>query len=337
MHVVSHAIKVKNQTAKDNAELKRKIGIDKLFLPRDIPDDLDEFYSGFDPIINTDTLQEVKHLADHQREVWDDQYTYIYRAYPKSQKIYLSTTFILEDIKHAITDAMGQEILIIAQSEHHAKIHLSDFKKYITGSRYRDYLIRKPIPELGLERSEVTKSTVAYLHNPDNPFYPTKVYALGPTAGALISYKKVKHIHASDITRSKDTPENQKEAFASMVSRLANTKGSMVFEAPFRGQVGPFFEQFEKFNEITEKGIDLKDLTRTEQRQMPFYFKQYDYTYGLKSGAFDEAFIEGERIRHGPLFDMYYGAKPFQSDQSWFWPDMFKTSPEANDFFEGLT
>jgi len=297
---------------------------------------LDEFYKGFDPIVNTDTLETITELADHQREVWNDRLIYIYRAYPKSQKIFLSTTFIFEDIWHALKDAMGMEILIVAQSESHAKIHLTDLKKYVMTSRYKDYLITKAIPEIGLERNEVTKSTVAFMHNPDNPFFPTKIYALGPSAGALISYKKVKHIHASDITRSKETPQNQKESFASMVSRLAISRGSMVYEAPFRGMEGPLFEQFEKFNEIEDMKIDLAKMTRKQQRAMPFYFKQYDYTYGLKSGAFDEEFIAGERIRHGPLFDMYYCAKPTQSDVSWFTPDMFNTSDEADSFFQGL-
>lgn len=317
-------------------ELKNKLQFDRLYLPTDIPKGLDEFYSKFDPIINPDTHEEVKHLADHQREVWDDQYRYIYRAYPKSQKIYLSTTFILEDIHHALTDAMGMEIIISGQSAFHSQLHLSDFKKYVQTSEYKDYLITKAIPEIGLERNEVTKATIAYMHNPENPFWPTKIYAVGANAGALISFKKIKHIHASDITRSKETPEKQKETIASMLSRLANTKGSLVLEAPFRGMEGPLYEQWEKFNEMTEKGIKLNKMSREDQRAMPFYCKPFDYTYGLKSGAFTDQFITGERIRLGPLFDMYYGAKPYQSDQSWFWPDMFKTSPDANEFFQGL-
>jgi len=338
VHAKKHQLQERDIQARDKAELERRLGFNKLSLPRDIPDGLDEFYAGFDPMINTDTMQPVKvsDIADHQREVWDDRFRYIYRAYPKAQKIFLSTTFILEDIWHALKDAMGLEILIVAQSEFHAKLHLDDFRKLVLTSRYRDYMITKPIPELGLARNEVSKSSVAYMHNPDRPFFPTKIYAVGPTAGSLISYKKIKHIHASDITRSKETPESQKEAFASMVSRLAISKGSMVYEAPFRGMVGPLFEQFEKFNEITEKGIDLLKISRKEQRAYPFYFKQYDYTYGLKSGAFDEDFIKGERLRHGPLFDMYYGAKPVQSDMSWFTPDMFDTSEEADSFFQGL-
>jgi len=46
-------------------ELAKKLGFDNLSLPRDIPDDLDEFYKGFEPIINTDTLERVEHPSVH--------------------------------------------------------------------------------------------------------------------------------------------------------------------------------------------------------------------------------------------------------------------------------
>jgi len=323
-----------NKLSKD---IKEKLGLDELYLPEiESNISLDEFYSYFEPLTHPDTREPVTHLADHQREVWDDQFKYLLRGYPKSQKIYLSTTFLFEDIYHALTDAMGMEIIIIGQSEFHSQTHLQDFKKLILTSQLKDYLIREPIKEIGLERNEITKATVAYMHNPKNPFWPTKIYALPPSAGSLISLKRVKHVHASDITRSKETPEKQKEAIASMFSRLANSVGSMVLEAPFRGMSGPLFEFWEKYKEITEKGIDLSRLTKTQQQAMPMYIKEYDYHYGIKSGAFTPEFIEGEKIRLGPLFDMYYGAKPYESDQSWFTQDMFQTSQEANDFFSGI-
>jgi hypothetical protein len=204
---------------------------------------------------------------------------------------------------------MGMEIVIIGQSEMHSQIHLQDFKKLVLQSDYHDYLITKPIPEIGLERNEVTKATVAYM------------------------LKRVKHVHASDITRSKELPEKQKEVVASILSRLANSKGSFVFEAPHRGLNTPLYEQEEKYKEITEKGIRLDKMSKEQQQGMPFYVKSYDYTYGLKSGAFTEEFIKGEKARHGILFDMYYGAKPFASDISWFVPEDFTTSEQATEFF----
>ena len=86
---------------------KKLLGLDKLYLPEvDTNISLDDFYKYFEPLMHPETKKPVTKLADHQREVWDDQYSYLLRAYPKSQKIYLSTTFILEDIKHALTDAM---------------------------------------------------------------------------------------------------------------------------------------------------------------------------------------------------------------------------------------
>jgi hypothetical protein len=110
----------------------------------------------------------------------------------------------------------------------------------------------------------------------------------------------------------------------------------MVIEAPFRGMEGPLHEQFEKFQEISDKGIDLAKMSREKQRSMPFYCKQFNFEYGIRCGAFTPEFIEGEKVRLGPLFGMYYGAEPYQSDQSWFTPDMFQYSDEANKFFDGI-
>lgn len=267
-------------------------------------------------------------------EVWDHQYDYLYRGYPKSQKIYLSTTFIFEDIHHALTDAMGMEIIITAQTERHAQKHLQDFKKYVLTSEYKDYLITKPIPELGLSRDEVTKATMAVMHNPHRPFFPTYIYALPFDSGSLISYKKVKHIHASDITRSKKLPDLQKEAFVAMMSRVSISKGSVVMEAPHRGLSTPLNEQLEKYTSYIKEGNILNGKSKEEQQGLPFFVKPYDYTYGIESGAFTETFIKGEREKHGVLFDMYYGAKPFASDISWFFPeDLEHRSDTATEFF----
>ena len=90
-------------------------------------------------------------------------------------------------------------------------------------------------------------------------------------------------IHALDVTRSDKIPQIQNEAFASLKSRLALSKGSFVFEAPPRGQV-----------------------------------------------------IEQERIDLGLLFDVYYGTKFTESNQSWFKENMFRTSDGATEFFGGL-
>jgi hypothetical protein len=316
--------------------VKERLGLDRLHLP-EIPDKigLDDFYSYFDPLRHPETGEPVTQLADHQHEIWNDQYDYLLRAYPKSQKIFMSTTFLLEDIKHCLTDAMGMEVLIIGQSIDHSQTHLQDFKKLILTSQFKDYLITQPIREIGLERNEITKATVAYLHNPKNPFWPTKVYALSPTSGSLISWKRVKHVHMSDTTRSKETSEKQKEALGAVLSRLANSVGSCVYESPYWFVGSPLYEQNEHYQAMIERGETLKGLTKKEQQGKPFYVKEYDYHYGLKCGAFTEEFIEGEKIRLGPLFDAYYSAKPLAAGMGWYTNDMFNTSQDATESFMG--
>jgi len=313
--------------------MKKSLGIDKLYLPEIDPNiSLDDFYAHFDPI-RDENGNEVKRLGDHQREIWDDQYSYSKRCYPKAQKMWISTTCIFEDIKHAVTDAMGYEIMICAQSDDHAQLHLSDFKKLILTSDLKDYLITKPIREIGLERNEITKADRAYLHNPKNPFWPTKVYTAGFTEGKLVSYKRIKHIHASDFTKAESTVENQEKAFASLTSRLANTQGSLVLEAPPRGQAGPLYRQYERYNKLKEDGIDLSQLSKNEQQKHPCYTKVYDYTIGIKNGCFTSEFIEGQKAELGPLFGMYYGGIFEDSDMTWYKSDMFKTSQEATESF----
>jgi hypothetical protein len=310
--------------------------LNQLYLPTDIPNKGNDFYSQFAPFVHTETGKVSDELADHQLEIWNDRWKYIYREYVKAQKIGVSTLCLLEDIHHALTDCMGKEIMIIAQSLSHAIRHLQDFRKMVISSpEYHDYLIIKPIPGV-LLRDEVTKITEAYMHNPNNPFRPTHIYALGMEPGSLVSFKTIGHIHASDITKSKYTPEIQKESFGAFMSRLGISAGSCVMEAPPRGLSGPLFEQFEQFEEIKKAGIELEKLSRHEQMKYPFYVKKYTYQVGLDAGLLTPEFIEGEKLRLGPLFKMYYEADFYESDQSWYKPQDFKTSDEASDFFSGV-
>lgn len=327
--------------------MKKKAGLDRLDLPEVTTRDANEFYAGFRPFINTDTKEPVLQLNDHQVEIWNHQFMYVNRMYPKSQKITITTVCILEDIYHALTDAMGLEIVITGQTASHAQNHLLDFKKYIRESIYKDYLIdsstgsyndviRSGIDSLGLELNEKTKATMALLHNPNHPSRPTRVYALGATSGTMLSLKYVKHIHASDITKSKEVPEKQKQTYVELKSRLANSKGSIVFESlpPF-GEVGPMASEWDLYNKLMEKNpaFDLSKLSRAEQRAYPMFIKPYDYTYGIKAGVLDAPFIEGERNSHGVLFDMYYGAKIVKEGTTLFGEELFRTSDNATDFY----
>jgi len=305
-----------------------------LHLPTDIPKDLDKFYKKFDPFINGETNQPVEQLAPLQEEIWADQFKYIYREYPKAQKITVSTVCLLEDIFHALTDSMGYEIFIVAQTVDHAKIHLQDVRKMVLASKYRDYLITRPIPGL-LLKDEITKTSEAYLWNPKNPLMPTHIFAKGFEAGQLISHKRVKHVHASDIAKSKLTATLKKEAFGAMMSRLGLTRGSCVMESIAGGLDGPIHEQYEKFEEITKAGVDLSKLSRKEQMKYPFYCRKLKYNLGIEQGLVSPEFIEGERVRLGPLFGMFYEADFYESDQAWYKQEEWITSQEASDFFAG--
>jgi hypothetical protein len=307
-----------------------------LYLPEVKTNEAQKFYADFDGFTHPETGQTVEKLAEHQVECWNDQFKYIYRMYVKAQKILLTSIFLLEDIFHGLTDAQGMEILLIGQSLNHATIHLQDLRKMILASKYRDYLITKPFPEIGLLKDEVTKVGTAYLHNPKNFLRPTKIYALGPTPGSLLSYKRVKHVHASDISKSKETPDTLKETVASLISRLANTAGSFVLEGPPRGLSGPVWEEYQKFEDMQKRGIDLSKISRNEQRKYPFFVRKYTYEAGIRAGVITPEFIEGERNRWGPLFGMLYMADFYESDQNWYKPEMFATSKEATDFFAGV-
>lgn len=303
-----------------------------LHLPEVKTRDLDTFYSKFDPFINGETNQPVTELAPLQHEIWEDQFRYIYREYPKAQKITVSTICLLEDIFHGLTDCMGYEMFIVAQTRDFAKIHLQDVRKMILASEYKDYLITKPIPGL-LLKDEVTKTDEAYLWNPKKPLMPTHIYAKGFEAGQLISHKRVKHIHASDIAKSKLTATLKREAYGAMMSRLGLTHGSCVMESIMGGLDGPMNEQFEKYEEIVKAGIDLSKLSKREQMKYPMYCRKLKYTLGLEQGLVTPEFIEGERTRLGPLFGMFYEADAYESDQAWYRDEEWIQTKEASDFF----
>ncbi len=166
-----------------------------------IPDDLEAFYSSVGYFINQKTNEHVTTLAPHQIQCWADRKISKYRLYLKSQKIGLSTMILLEDFHIALTRGRGKEILIISQSKEKAKDHIQDLKKMIGNSIYADFLIDKPTTEEDLLKDERSKIDTIYLRNPADTSRPTKIIALGITSvGSLISFKKVCHIHMSDIT-----------------------------------------------------------------------------------------------------------------------------------------
>ena len=322
-------------------EDKKKGPIRELVLHpvEDIPKDHAEFYSNVGHFVNQKTNEYVTVLAPHQIQTWADRWISKYRLYLKSQKIGLSTMILLEDLHIALTVGRGKEILIISQSKEKAKDHIQDLKKMLGNSIYADFLIDRPITEEDLLRDERSKIDTIYLRNPDNPSSPTKIIALGITsAGSLISFKKVCHIHMSDVTLADMTEERFVEAFGGAFSRLANTDGSLVIECPPRGPSGPVFNIVDEDDSLKKDGITV-ELEEGKKILTPsgFMVRKYTYQVGIDCGMITLEFIEKEKRRLGVLFGMYYLADFYSTDQTWFDKDSInQTSAEATEAYDSF-
>lgn len=311
---------------------------DKLILcsVEDVPDDYYEFYKNVGYFINQKTNEHVTILADHQIQCWEDRKHSKYRLYLKSQKIGLSTMILLEDLHIALTIGRGKEILIISQSKEKAKEHIQDLKKMISNSIYADFLIDRAVTEKDLLRDERSKIDTIYLRNPADPNRPTKIIALGITsAGSLVSFKRVCHIHMSDVTLADMTEERFNEAFGGAFSRLANTDGTMVIECPPRGPLGPVFNIVDEDDSLKQDGITI-ELEEGKKILTPsgFLIRRYTYQVGIDSGMITDTFIEKERRRLGVLFGMYYEADFYSTDQTWFDKNSInQTSQQATEMY----
>ena len=135
--------------------------------------------------IHPKTGETIPKLAPHQVQCWEDRKKSNYRLYLKSQKIGLSTYFLLESIHIALTRGRGKEILIISQSKDKAQEHIQDMKKLILASEYKDFLIEKGKKDKDLLSDEQSKVEVIYLRNPGGRDQ-TKIIALGITSGQAL-------------------------------------------------------------------------------------------------------------------------------------------------------
>lgn len=305
----------------------------------EIPKDYEKFYSNVGYFVNQKTNEYVTVLASHQIQTWADRWISKYRLYLKSQKIGLSTMILLEDLHIALTVGRGKEILIISQSKEKAKEHIQDLKKMIGNSIYRDFLIDRAITEEELLKDERSKIDTIYLRNPADSNRPTKIIALGITsAGSLISFKRVCHIHMSDVTLADMTEERFQESFGGAFSRLANTDGSLVIECPPRGPSGPVFNIVDDDDSLKQDGITV-ELEEGKKILTPsgFLVRKYTYQVGIDCGMITPEFIEKEKRRLGVLFGMYYLADFYSTDQTWFDKDSInQTSVEATEAYDAF-
>ena len=310
--------------------------IEQLHLPMDIPDDIQLFYEELgSPFFNSETKEPVLKLADLQLEIWAIHKKYKKLLILKSQKIGISSLCILITLWHALTDCVGMEIIINAQSDEQAKTHAQDLRRILLGSeRYRDYLITSDFTSLGLLKDEITKVHTVYLHNPRMPRLPTKIIVVGQSQGALLSHKRVGFIWSSDMTISSQTVETQKSVWGAMLSRLANSQGPIIVECPARSPEGPIYDTYERFEKVYGKVCNyfrhfLKDpISKKLNPKHDFYVQKFTYERGIEDGFFDEDFIEAEKKRLGPIFGTFYRADFFASQTTWYTRDHIKNETD---------
>jgi len=300
--------------------------IEQLYLPTDIPEDIQKFYEQLGmPFFNSETKEPVTVLADLQLEIWAIHRKYKKVLILKSQKIGISSLCILITLWHALTDCVGMELIINAQSDDQAKTHAQDLRRIILGSdKYRDYLITSEFSSLGLLKDEVTKVHTVYLHNPRMPRLPTKIIVTGQSQGALLSHKRVGFIWSSDMTISSQTVETQKSVWGAMLSRLANSQGPLIVECPARSPEGPVYDTYERFEKTFEKVYNYFEswnknkLVKKLDPKHDFYVQRFGYERGIEDGFFDQDFIDAERRRLGPIFGTFYEANFFASQTTWY-------------------
>jgi hypothetical protein len=204
-----------------------------------IPNDPQRLYEEFGLLIHPKTGLPSPNLTPYQYDVWKAGFYHKYRLAIKSQKIGLTTSVLMEDFQHGITDCKGYEILVIAQTVPHAREHLYTLREMLLNStKYAPFLQLRPT-EL-LMKDQVTKVTVLHIKNPDNPKRPTRIIGLGGNEASIWSWKRVKHIHLSDIAVV--TKKDYSGVVGAAMTRLANTDGSMIIETPPYGPRGKIYE-----------------------------------------------------------------------------------------------
>lgn len=319
-------------------EVERQQRISELGLDN-VPTDPQEFYWDMGCPILDRNGNSVLNLADYQWEVWNSVFDHRYSIVVKSQKVGITTTVLLADLQLALLpkehprSCRGKEILVIAQSIPHARLHLQTLRQMIQRSKYVDVMRVKPTQVTF--KDEVTKVGTIFLENPDDPSSPTRIIGLGPKEGAIWSYKSVKHVHVSDIVAS---DIDYSDSVNAALTRLANTNGTMLIETPPRGPQGRVYEIWRAA--LEKKADDQRPDAQFWPIKIPVgkavqaglvtqeYLDNMKATMGAKYNSFFEAefiAVEGnvfplEQVEHavkmGELLDVETATKDYSRPRS---------------------
>ena len=299
--------------------------IDKWNIHQKVPTDVNEVYRNIGLLTHPATGEPVKKLTTYQKESWLDNFRYQFNLKVKSQKIGLSTSELMADFhrmiiptkghKYSHASTMGFDTLLIAQSYPHAKEHMRTLYEMIMQSEeYRDFIVDKPSEEM--IKTDRTKSNILIVRNPENPARPSRFIVLGPNASGIWSWKRVKHIHGTDLAAINQVDDRQ--TFAAAFSRLANTNGSMTLETPPRGEQGTIYKLAK---DARTEGSETFEAAK-------FNYREYPATMAVQAGLMTEEFLEGERERQGVLYGMLYECKFLNPATTWYPTEMFKYDNE---------
>jgi hypothetical protein len=254
-----------------------------------VPSDPKEFYRDFGLLEHPLTSKPVQDLTSYQKEAWHDVSRYRYVLNIKSNKIGLSTSHLLCLFYHMITDCIGYQALIIAQSMRMSREHLYTLHKMILNSeKYRPFLISIGDRDVNLLREETSRVTEMFIRNPMNPHKPSRIIAIPANAGSAVSWKEVKYIMCSDITM---TDKDYDPTLKGLFTRLANTQGYFVIETIPNGPQGLVYDAW--LRNRTQQGSDFK-------------VREYPVLLAVEAGLINEEFLEKEKQRHGLDFDRLY-------------------------------
>jgi len=301
--------------------------IEKWNIHQKIPTDIQKVYENIGLLTHPDTGEPVPKLTAYQKQSWMDNFRYKYNLKVKSQKIGLSTSELMADFnrmiiptkghKYSNASTMGFETLLIAQSYPHAKEHMRTlYEMIIQSEEYRDFIVEKPSEEM--IKTDRTKANILIVRNPENPSKPSRFIALGPTASGIWSWKKVKHIHMSDVAAIDQIDDRQ--MFAAAFSRLANTRGSMTIETPPRGEQGTVYKLYK---DVKTQGSEAFEAAK-------FNYREYPATMAIESGLMTEEWLEGERERQGVLYGMLYECKFLNPATTWYPTELFHYDNEPD-------
>jgi hypothetical protein len=256
-----------------------------------VPRDPNQFYDMIGHLHHDNTKKEVKRLADFQIDFWQSVLDNQYNIAIKSNKIGLSTVALMALFQNCLFfKNAGNEKIVTAQKLDMAKEHLYTLKNMILNSKvFSRFLITKPTKYLS--KDEVTKTTMLFIHNPYFPSKPTRIIAVGASAGSTVSWKRVDFALVSDIAASSRSYD---QILNGLFTRLAITRGKMVIETiPSLSTMGRVYEIYIN----AKKNIN------------GFKWFKFPVEVAIKAEIVSQEQINGERERLGAFFPLFYGAE----------------------------